>query len=297
MKHALSFDIEDWFHIPGIPHVERRGNWDKYSQDSLVEDKTMLILNILEKNNTKATFFVLGWIADKYPDLVKEIARHDHEIASHGYWHYRVYTLSRSAFKGYLQQSIDVLESVSGKKVKGFRAPSFSIIPGFEWAFEIMQEVGLEYDASLFPAQRGYGGYVVDQSPQLLPSAVTKTNFIELPMSILNLGNFNIPFSGGGYLRLWPESILKYGFNEMEKKGHPGVVYLHPRDFAEDCPRVKMSPFKRFKCYYNLGSTERKLEMLLKNYEFGTCEEVLKNWFQVSDLKSLYPEPDVTEKV
>lgn len=274
LKHALSFDIEDWFHIPGIPHVERRGNWQKYSRDSLVEEKTLLILDILERYNTKATFFVLGWIADMYPDLVKEIARRDHEIASHGYWHYRVYTLSRSIFKNYLEQSIEVLESVTGKRVKGFRAPSFSIIPGTEWAFEVMQEVGLEYDASLFPAQRGYGGYVVDQKPQLLPSEISETNFIELPMSVLKIGTYSVPFSGGGYLRFWPGSILKYGFNKMEENGHPAVVYLHPRDFAKDCPRVKMSPLKRFKCYYNLDSTEGKLQMLLENYEFGTCEEV-----------------------
>jgi len=110
LKHALSFDIEDWFHIPGIPHVERRGEWDKFSELSVVEEKTHLILNILDEYDTKATFFILGWIAQKYPGLVKEIASSGHEIASHGYWHYRVYTLNKESFKNYLQQSIHILE-------------------------------------------------------------------------------------------------------------------------------------------------------------------------------------------
>ncbi len=283
--HALSFDIEDWFHIAGIPEVERRGNWHEYP--TIVEDKTDLILDILDEYDVKATFFVLGWIAEKYPDLIKKIVDRGHEIGSHGYWHYRVNTISRQMFKTYLERSITVLEELSGQKVKGYRAPSFSIMPGYEWAFEVMKEVGLRYDASLFPTQRGHGGYAIDQRPQLLPSSISKTNFIELPMSVMNFGKIKIPFSGGGYLRFWHEKVLQHGFNKLEKEGMPGVVYLHPRDFAPDCPRVKMSQFRRFKCYFNLHTTHRKLEMLLENYKFGTCEEVLKQWFEVVDLEEL----------
>lgn len=286
MQHALSFDIEDWFHISGIPRVERRGNWDSFSS-SIVEDKTNLILDILSKYDVKATFFVLGWVAQKYPSLVKKIAEEEHEIGTHGYWHYRVNTLSKERFRDYLQQSVDILEQVTGKKVKGYRAPSFSIMLGTEWAFEVMDEVGLQYDASLFPAQRGHGGYDIDQRPQILASSITKTNFVQLPMSILDFGKVKVPFSGGGYLRFWHEKVLRYGFSRLEDDGIPGVIYLHPRDFAPNCPRVKMSAIRKFKCYVNLHTTQRKLEMLLENYEFSTCENVLKEWFQVEDLDVL----------
>lgn len=285
MIHALSFDIEDWFHISGVPHVERRGDWREYS--TIVEDKTHLILDILEENDVKATFFVLGWIAEEYPDLIRKIVGKEHEIGTHGYWHYRVNTISREMFKVYLERSVTVLEELTGQKVKGYRAPSFSITPGTEWAFDIMEEVGLQYDASLFPAQRGHGGYAIDQRPQLLPSSISETNFIQLPMSVMDFGKVKVPFSGGGYLRFWHEKVLRYGFDKLEKEGIPGVVYLHPRDFAPDCPRVKMSPLRKFKCYVNLHTTQRKLEMLLENYEFGTCEEVLKQWFGVADIEEL----------
>jgi polysaccharide deacetylase family protein (PEP-CTERM system associated) len=284
--HALSFDVEDWFHISGIPHVERRGNWDSFSS-SIVEDKTNLILEILNRYDVKATFFVLGWIAKKYPVLVQRIAEEGHEIGTHGYWHYRVNTLSKERFKDYLQQSVDILEKVTEKKVKGYRAPSFSITPGTEWAFEVMEEVGLQYDASLFPAQRGHGGYAIDQKPQILDTSITPTNFLQLPMSVMDFGKIKIPFSGGGYLRFWHEKVLRFGFNRLEKEGIPGVIYLHPRDFAPNCRRVKMSPIRKFKCYVNLHTTQRKLEMLLENYEFDTCEHVLKEWFQVKNLIAL----------
>lgn len=295
MKHALSFDIEDWFHISGIPMVERRGNWEDYP--SIVENKTNLILDILDRHDTKATFFILGWIAEQYPELVLKIANKGHEIGTHGYWHYRVNTLSRLMFKNYLEQSVELLEDITGQKVKGYRAPSFSISPGTEWAFDVMDEVGLEYDASLFPAQRGHGGYNIKQGPQYLKGSITDAKILQLPMSVINLGFIKIPFSGGGYLRFWNESIIKYGFRKLEEKGIPGVVYLHPRDFAPDSPQVDMPFYRRFKCYTGLGTTESKLEMLLKNFEFGPCEEILSGWFGVDILDELFDMPEEHFKV
>ncbi|MCW9709123.1 polysaccharide deacetylase family protein [Fodinibius salsisoli] len=276
MKHALSFDIEDWFHIAGLPQLERRGNWEQYP--SIVEDKTNLILDILDRYGVKATFFVLGWVAQKYPSLVRDIAARGHEIGTHGYWHYRVNTLSPDQFHDYLKQSVEVLEDLIGSKIKGYRAPSFSITQGNEWAFEVMSEMGIEYDASLFPAQRGHGGYDIEQGPQILSKEYFDTRFAELPMSMISFGSMNIPFSGGGYLRFWPKSVIKYGFNQLEKREIPGVVYLHPRDFAPDCPRVRMPLNRRFKCYIGLSTTKGKLNMLLQNFTFGTCQEVLNDW-------------------
>lgn len=293
MKHALSFDIEDWFHISGIPKVERRWHWDDLS-GSIVEDKTHLILNILDRHGVKATFFVLGWIAEKYPELVRNISAQGHEIGTHGYWHYRVNTLSKRMFRRYLKQSIKILEDTTGSRVKGYRAPSFSITPGCEWAFGIMKELGLAYDASLFPAQRGHGGYDIEQGPQMLTEKKINHRFAELPMSMMSFGPVNVPFSGGGYLRFWPKKVLKFGFNQLEKMKLPGVVYLHPRDFAPDCCRVSMPIHRRFKCYTGLNTTEGKLKMLLDNFEFDTCEAVLKEFLGQNDHSEI--EADEKEK-
>lgn len=271
MKHALSFDIEDWFHIVDIPELEDVSTWDK--RPSIVEEKTDLILSILAEHDTKATFFVLGWIAQKYPSISKKIVAEGHELGTHSYWHRRVYELSPKEFYDDLKLSIDLLESQTGVKIKGFRAPSFSIIPGAEWAFETIQEVGLEYDASLFPAQRGHGGYPCIQQAHLINTV--KSNLRELPMSVATLGSIKIPFSGGGYLRTLPLWAIKKGFRSFEKKNIPVVVYLHPRDFAPEQPIVKMPIHRKLKSYIGLKTTEMKLRALLQEFEFGTCEEVL----------------------
>lgn len=274
MKHALSFDIEDWFHIVEIPELEDRSKWDTFP--SIVEEKTDLILEILNEYDVKATFFVLGWIAKKYPSIAKKIAENGHELGTHSFWHRKVYEMSQDEFYEDLKQSIDIIRDQSGAEVKGYRAPSFSITPGTEWALKVMSELGLEYDASLFPASRSHGGYKLKQGPQMLDKNLFGNTFPELPMSMMTFGSMNIPFSGGGYLRFWPEWWLKYGFRQLEKKGLPGVIYLHPRDFAPECPRVEMPLHRRFKCYTGLETTERKLIMLLNNFQFDTCENVLK---------------------
>lgn len=274
MKHALSFDIEDWFHIVDIPELEDRSQWDSYSEKSLVEKRTYQILDTLSEYNVKATFFILGWIADKYPQLVSDIAEQGHEIGTHSYWHRRVYSLTKKEFYQDLSRSIESISKASGKKVTGFRAPSFSITPGTEWAFDVIKGLGLQYDASLFPAHRGHGGYKIKQGPQQLN--ISSSSLPELPMSMITVGSRNIPFSGGGYLRFWPQWILNYGFRQLEKKGLPGVIYLHPRDFAPDCPKASMPLHRRFKSYYNLKSTNKKLRTLLETYQFTTCINVLK---------------------
>ncbi len=271
MKHALSFDIEDWFHIVDIDELEDRDKWDSFP--TLVEEKTDLILNILSEYGTKGTFFVLGWIAQRYPSISKKIVDQGHELGTHSFWHHRVYELTPETFYDDLKLSIDVLQDQTGVHIKGFRAPSFSITPGNEWAFDIIKEVGLEYDASLFPAQRGHGGYPCVQEVHQIK--LFEGTLPELPMSVLKKGPVRIPFSGGGYLRFLPYKIISSGFDKFENEGIPVVVYLHPRDFAPDCPRVKMPMHRRFKSYTGLGTTESKLRGLLQNFKFDTCENVI----------------------
>jgi polysaccharide deacetylase family protein (PEP-CTERM system associated) len=274
ITHALSFDIEDWFHMVEIDAVSDPAKWG--SMPSLVERETRWILRTLRENKVRATFFMLGWIAERYPHLVREIAADGHELGTHSFWHRKVYELSRDEFLRDVRQSIDAIESASsGAKVRGFRAPSFSITPGTEWAFDVLHDLRLEYDASLFPASRGHGGYPCPVKAHAFTAAPSGRPMPELPMSVMRFAGRRIAFSGGGYMRLLPLWMIKRGFNQLATEGTPTVVYLHPRDFAKDCPRVPMPLRRRFKCYVGLGTTRYKLQQLLKGYRFDTCAAVL----------------------
>ena len=273
VTNALSFDIEDWFHMVEIEAVADPRCWPDL--DSIVERYTEWIVQTVTEAKVTATFFILGWIAVRYPRLVKLIADNGHELATHSYWHRKVYELTPESFRQDMQQSIDAIESAGGRRVLGFRAPSFSITPGTEWAFDVLHEVGLRYDASLFPARRGHGGYPCPAGPHAFTGAPSGQPMPELPMSVMRVAGARVAFSGGGYLRLLPPWMIRRGFNQLNRRGIPAVVYLHPRDFAPDCPRVPMPPLRRFKCYVGLGGTEEKLRMLLRHYRFDTCAAVV----------------------
>ena len=271
--NALSFDIEDWFHMVEIEAVADPRTWPDL--DSIVERYTEWIVQTVTEAKVRATFFMLGWIAERYPQLVKLIADNGHELATHSYWHRKVYELTPETFRQDMVKSIDAIESAGGKKVLGFRAPSFSITPGAEWAFDVLHDLGLRYDASLFPARRGHGGYPCPMEAHSFTGAPSGRPMPELPMSVMRMAGVRMPFSGGGYLRLLPERLIRRGFRQLNRQGIPVVVYLHPRDFAPDCPRVPMPPHRRFKCYVGLAGTKDKLGMLLRHYRFDTCAAVL----------------------
>lgn len=273
---ALSFDIEDWFHIVEVAAVENPAEWPRLSDESsLVERYTDLILQICADGNAKGTFFILGWIAERHPALVKRIADAGHELASHSFWHRRVYELTPQEFRDDMQRSIDAIESAGGRKVIGFRAPSFSITPGTEWTFDVLHDLGIQYDASLFPTSRGHGGYPCPLGAHHFTAAPSGRPMPELPMSVMQFGARKLAFSGGGYLRLLPDWMIRRGFEQLHRAGRPAVVYLHPRDFAPDCPRVPMPLHRRFKCYVGMHTTASKLRMLLEHYRFATCAQVL----------------------
>ncbi|MCH2135309.1 MAG: polysaccharide deacetylase family protein [Phycisphaerales bacterium] len=271
--NALSFDIEDWFHMVEIEAVADPDKWDGF--ETLVERYTNWIIETVTEADVQATFFVLGWVADRYPQLVRRMVDAGHEVASHSFWHRRVYELDEATFAQDLRQSIDVIEQAGGAKVRGFRAPSFSITPGTEWAIDVLLDAGIEYDASLFPAGRAHGGYPCTPEPHVSTIAPSGRPIPELPMTMMRLGPMTVPFSGGGYMRLLPPWLLRRGFDQLAREGRPTVVYLHPRDFAPDCPRVPMPLKRRFKCYVGAGSTKNKLRMLLDRYRFDTCAAVL----------------------
>ncbi len=280
MKHkqnqiinALSFDIEDWFHLVDIKSLENPDHWP--SLPSIVEHETNQILQTLDQYNTHATFFILGWIAQKYPHIPKLIADSGHELATHSFFHRRVDKLTPDQFHNDLKNSIDAIQQPTGKKILGFRAPSFSITPGSEWAFDILHQLNIKYDASLFPAPRGQGGYPCQNQPHLFTNTPSGKPIPELPMSIIKLGPLKLPFSGGGYMRLLPKPIIRAGFNQLNKKQIPVVVYLHPRDFAIDCPKAQMPLSRKFRAHVGTRSTRAKLHMILKNYPFNTCASIL----------------------
>lgn len=273
VTHALSFDIEDWFHLVEVEAVADPEKWA--SLPTIVAEYTRRILDIVAAANVRATFFILGWVAERHPEIAKSIAAAGHEVATHSYWHRRVDQLTPNEFREDLSRSIDVLQQQTGQKVLGFRAPSFSIRPGTEWAFDVMHDLGLIYDASLFPARRGHGGYPCPREPHVLRQVPSGRPMPELPMSVLKIGPLRLPFSGGGYLRLLPERVIRFGFSSLQRQGLPVVVYLHPRDFAPDCPRVPMPRHRRFKSYVGLHTTEAKLKILLRSYPFDTCAAVL----------------------
>ena len=186
-----------------------------------------------------------------------------------------MFDLDVSTFREDIHRSIEVIASASSAPVRGFRAPSFSITPGSEWAFDVLREAGLEYDASRFPAERGNGGYLCPPGPHTMTNTPSGIAMPELPMSVVQIGPLKLPFSGGGYLRLLPTAIIRACFARFHRRGLPVVVYLHPRDFAPDCPRVPMPVHRKFKCYVGLKTTKAKLKMLLRDYRFGTCASVL----------------------
>ncbi len=273
ITNALSFDIEDWFHLIDIPAVADPATWEQ--APSLVEPNTQLILELLGTAGVRATFFILGWVAERHPRVVPQIAAAGHEIGAHSFWHGRVDQMSRAAFREDVSRALKVLEDQSGAKVLGYRAPSFSITPGAEWALDELLDLGFVYDASLFPVRRGHGGYPCRLEPHVFGATPSGRPIPELPMSVMRWGGLKLPFSGGGYLRLLPEFLIRAGFRHVHDRGLPVVVYLHPRDFAVDCPRVPMPLFRKFRTYVGLKTTRRKLEMMLRSYRFDTCAAIL----------------------
>lgn len=273
--HLLTFDIEEWFHLVGVASMADRSKWDRL--EKTVEPLTEQILSILAEYNTKATFFTLGWVAERYPQLVRKIAEAGHELASHSYWHREVYDQSPETFREDLARSIGVIEDASGQKVEGFRAPSFSLTPGCEWAWDIMLDLGLTYDASVFPIARAHGGYPIAekrcQEPFIEMPTPSGRAIMELPMSVMRLPivGKRIAFSGGGYFRVLPWWLVKRGFVQHDSAGRPAVLYLHPWDFAPGGPSLPMNQWQRVKCYRNREGTEARLRLLLETYAFCSC--------------------------
>lgn len=272
MINALTIDVEDYFQVSNFEHIVKKDDWGKY--ECRVVNNGRRILKILSENDIKATFFVLGWVADRFPEFINEIDSKGHEIASHGYWHRLVYDMTRDEFKNDLIRSTQALEKITGKKVLGYRAPSCSITKDSLWAIDILKECGIKYDSSVFPIYHDRCG---------IPSASRaiykwhNSGMPEFPFSTIKLLKNNIPVAGGGYFRLYPYWITKWAINKINRSDCPAMVYIHPWEIDYGQPRMGVGGTLAFRHYVNLKQNEGKIRQLLKDFKFGTVRDVLKN--------------------
>jgi len=272
--NALTIDVEDYYQVEAFSHLVRFEDWNSY--ESRVMINTTRILEILADHKVKATFFVLGWIAAQFPQVVKLINAEGHEIASHGYAHKVIYKQTREEFEQDLSRSIRIIEDISGTKVLGYRAPTYSIIKQTLWAIDILLKHGIKYDSSIFPIRHDrYGIPEADRFPHQIDRGNSGT-LIEFPPSTLSFFGHNVPIAGGGYLRLYPYFFLRWGFHKINQAGQPVMSYLHPWELDPDQPRISpINLLTRFRHYVNLSATEKKLKALLRDFRFAPVKEVL----------------------
>jgi polysaccharide deacetylase family protein (PEP-CTERM system associated) len=284
--NGLSFDVEDWFQVENLKEAISRDRWE--SCEIRVVQNTKKILGLLTEHQTLATFFILGWVAERCPGLVKEIAGSGHEIASHGYGHELVYKMTPEAFNTDIRLSMDILQSITGRPVTGYRAPSFSITPKSQWAPEVLRNAGFLYDSSIFPTsfhnRYGFNGAC------RLPFQF-RNGLAEIPLSIYPFAGANFPLAGGGYFRLFPYSYFRLCFRRMNKQGQPIVFYLHPWELDPDQPRMKVRLNYRVRHYVNLEKTADRLAKLLKDFRFVPLRSLVAHYFPSTDHLTLNTVP------
>ena len=278
--HLFTVDVEEYFQVRALEPVVERASWP--DRPSRVEPSTELLLELLGRHGARGTFFTLGWVAERHPGLVRRIASAGHEIASHGWWHRRVTTLSQEEFRADVRDSKAILEDVSGRPVIGFRAPSFSIVPGGEWAFDVLLEEGYRYDSSLFPIRRPDYGY---PSAPAVPHLIRRAGgtLLELPLATTVLAGTRLPAAGGGYLRQLPFGLTRRAFRHWGEKGISAMFYIHPWEVDPDQPRLPVGPVTRLRHYGGLRKTYPRLERLLGEFRFGSVADRFAREFPIAD--------------
>jgi len=275
IQNALTVDVEDYFHVSAFAKNISRKDWEK--QPLRVEKNTHRLLDLFDEAEVKATFFVLGWVADRSRGLVKEIAERGHEIASHGYSHQLVYNQSQDAFREETIRSKSVLEDIVQLPVKGYRAASYSITKDSLWALDILAEAGFEYDSSIFPVRHDrYGIPDAKQEPHVLKTP-QGYSLVEFPLSTAKIFEYKLPVAGGGYFRLYPYLITRAGLRQVNTRQQPFIFYLHPWEIDPEQPKIEAGWFSRFRHYNNLEKCESRLQRLLQDFQFGTAAQVLTN--------------------
>lgn len=270
--HGLTVDVEDWFHVLQVAQAPQPAQWTEL--ESRVARNTLRLLDVFDRHAAKATFFSLGWVAQTCPDLIAEIVRRGHELGSHSHMHQLVGELGPDAFARDLDLSLQALHKASGRDVNCFRAPGFSIGDDQTWAFAILASRGITLDASLFLARRAHGGIALQRQRPFDVVLPDGRKIVEVATVPRMVAGRELPFSGGGYLRLLPWPVLRSCFDACERAQTPAIAYLHPREIDPDQPRMPLNLRRRFKYYVGLDGTLAKLERLLQRYHWGTLSQV-----------------------
>lgn len=271
--NALSFDLEEWFHNTHLEKYIKRSEWDRY--ESRIERNLEPILSLLGSKRVLATFFVLGWVAERHPDLIKKISDQGHEIATHGWSHVRAYQQGPDEFEAELKRAIDVLKSITGQPVLGHRAACFSITSDSQWVIDILMRNGFIYDSSIYPIV--HDKYGMTRSP-IFPYVIREQKnrrLVEFPLSSYKFLRINIPVAGGGYFRLYPYVFTRWFIEKLNQAGHPVMVYLHPPEFDPEQPEVKIDQVNKFRIYVGIKNNLKKLKRLLEDFSFVPVREAL----------------------
>ena len=270
ITNAMTIDVEDYFQVSAFAHHIARSEWN--SRECRVERNVQIILDMLDRHHTKATFFTLGWIAERYPELIREIALRGHEVASHGYGHERASDQTEEAFFSDIQLAKVILEDLTGQEVRGYRAPSFSIGAGNLWAFDCLARAGYRYSSSIYPIAHDH--YGMPGSPRF--AYEVRPGLLEIPITTLRALGRNFPSSGGGYFRLLPYALSRWMLNRVNTKDQqPGIFYFHPWEIDPQQPRIDgISSKTRFRHYVNLEKVEARLNRLLTDFRWSRMDRI-----------------------
>ena len=271
--NAMTVDVEDYFQVSAFDRIVSRASWGE--RESRVAANTRRLLELFDESGVRATFFVLGWVADRAPELVREIAAAGHEIACHGYNHQLLYTLTPKQFREDVREARSALEQIAGCQVVGFRAPSYSVTTSTLWALDILIEEGYLYDASIFPVHHDrYGIPDAPRHPHMLKRPVG--TLLEIPASTVRLGGVNLPIAGGGYFRLLPYAWTRWGISRVNRvEREPVIFYMHPWEIDPGQPRLAVGKGTRMRHYGGLGRTTDRLRRLLRDFRFDSIESAL----------------------
>jgi len=277
MLNALTIDVEDYYQVTAFEHAIDKRHWE--TMESRIQQNVEKVLSILNEYRVNATFFILGWVAERQPILIRTIINEGHEIASHGYDHTMLTQHSQESFTEDVAKTKMILEDITGTKVKGYRAPSFSITSSSLWALNILSAQGYSYDSSIFPIRHDrYGMPHAQRFPHVI--TIDGHSMREFPPSTIRIFGYNFPIAGGGYLRLLPLTLIEWGIKKLNTTDkQPAIIYIHPWELDPSQPRIPASFVNRFRHYTNLDSTEKKLRHLFKNFKFTTLSKISTHLF------------------
>ncbi|NOX92773.1 MAG: DUF3473 domain-containing protein [Gammaproteobacteria bacterium] len=270
--NAMTVDVEDYFQVSAFEKFIDRAHWDKFP--CRVERNMDRILGLFAEKEVRATFFTLGWVAERYPDLVRRIVDEGHELASHGFTHTRVTQQSPQEFRADIEKTKKLLEDISGVEIKGYRAPSYSIGAANLWALDELSEVGYCYSSSIYPVKHDL--YGMPEASRFAFRPRGEHGILEIPITTVRFGNKNLPCGGGGFFRLYPYAVSRWALRRVnQNEGQSGMFYFHPWEIDPDQPRQSGVGLKtRFRHYLNLGRMEQRLMALLRDFKWGRMDQI-----------------------